>query len=54
MSDFKTYFECPFDKNHKIESAKLLKHINKCKSPSRRDYAQCPYNPLHWVNFQVL
>jgi hypothetical protein len=50
----KQYSYCPFDNNHLIESCKLLKHIKKCRSPTRRDFVECPYNPYHWLNFHEM
>ncbi len=50
----KQYSYCPFDSNHLIESCKLLKHIKKCRSPTRRDFVECPFNPYHWLNFHEM
>ena len=43
--------QCPFDKNHIIETSKIKAHIRKCKSPNKSNFVQCDYNPDHWVNF---
>ena len=49
--EIKQYACCPFNHTHVVDSGKLLRHIAKCKDPSKDNYEQCPYNPLHWVLF---
>ena len=48
--EIKKMYACPFDRNHLIPKDKLLKHIQKCKAPTRALYSPCPYNPYHWIN----
>lgn len=50
--EIKQFGVCPFDKNHEIDIKKLLKHIEKCKSPTKQEYRGCPYNPYHWLHFE--
>lgn len=49
MQQSKTFLLCPFDKTHIIDPDKFKKHLEKCKSPYRKDFVQCQYDPLHWV-----
>lgn len=42
---------CPFDISHIVDSTKLLRHIQKCKSGNRPNFRQCPFNQVHWVHF---
>ena len=49
--EIKQYACCPFNRTHIVDSGKLLRHIAKCKDPAKDNYAQCQYNPLHWVLF---
>ena len=50
--EIKQFGVCPFDKNHEIDVKKLLKHIEKCKSPTKQDYRRCLFNPYHWLHFE--
>jgi hypothetical protein len=45
---------CPFDRAHVVDSAKLLKHIQKCRSPNREDFKPCPYNGVHWLRLNQI
>lgn len=42
---------CPFDISHIVDSTKLLRHIQKCKSSNRPNFLPCPFNQVHWVHF---
>jgi hypothetical protein len=48
------YCFCPFDKTHIFVASKWKKHVEKCKSPARREYEQCRYDPYHWVYFKEI
>lgn len=49
MQETKTFCLCPFDKTHVIAPEKFKKHLEKCRAPTRKDYVQCQYDPLHWA-----
>ena len=42
---------CPFDSSHFIDPSKFAKHLEKCKSPSRKDFEKCKWDPLHYIHF---
>ncbi len=40
--------KCPYDPNHNVPKETFFKHLDKCKSPYKDLFVQCPFNPFHW------
>ena len=42
---------CPFDKNHRLVSVRMLNHISKCEKKHKHlGLVPCRYTRLHWIS----